>query len=307
MFSKCSIYLFIYCTTQIDPTLLHFAQLNGEIHIFLSYLFMIRKRFALTLSLYHKASLTFKKIAPPFTPLFSMKVHHSILRNAFSTAIPLPTLLPLNREPLIVTRAPSQTWITETLLAWFEKSPCSILTWHPDSIVIAEPLAFELNSESLMVMPSSPKWQFEMCTKAAFIVQLVKTMCDMITPGDLQAQWPTSQKYIVWALVNWKNTCKGDMPLRVCNVVRIWSLSTQFKCEDVLKRLGFLLASIMCRKKNMSEVSLWSDSNLENNEDLLLIMNTRVDFMQIPSTWTQQAMSFLLNVQETLIYRKLAI
>ena len=146
--------------------------------------------FALNFCPNHRGSPTFKKIAPPSRPLSAVKLHRRILRNASFAAIALPTLLPLNWESVIVTWAPSKTWMTEKLPEWFKKSPCSILRRHPESIVIAVLLAFELNSESIMVMPSSSEWQLEMCTKGALVVQLVKTMCAMVTPDDLQASWP---------------------------------------------------------------------------------------------------------------------
>ena len=133
----------------------------------------------------YRALPTFNKIALPLTPLSAVKLHRRILRNASFAAIALPTLLPLNWESVIVTWAPSKTWIRESLLEWFKNIPCLILRWHSDSIVIAEPLVFELNSVSIMVMPSSFEWQLEMWTKGAFVVQLVKAMCDMVTPGDL--------------------------------------------------------------------------------------------------------------------------
>lgn len=75
----------------------------------------------------------------------------------------------------------------ERSLEWLKNNVRLILRLHPDSIVIAEPLEFELNSESIMAISSWLDWQLEMCTKEAFMVQLVKTMCDMVTPGDLHA------------------------------------------------------------------------------------------------------------------------
>ena len=134
-------------------------------------------------------------MAPPWTPLCLVKLHRWIMRNESCTIMALATLFSLNQESLIVTWAPLKIWITERLLEWFKNNPCSILRWHVDSMVIPDPLVFELNSESIMVMTSSSGWQLEMRSKVAYAVQLVKAMCDMVTPCDLQGQEATKQTY----------------------------------------------------------------------------------------------------------------
>ena len=216
--------------------------------------------FAFTLCPNQETSLTFKKIALPLTASFLVKLHCWIWRNASFATIALAALLPLNCESLIVTRAPSKICMTDRLLEWFKNNPSLISMWHPDSIVIAEPLIFESNSESIKVMPLSPEWQFEMCTSAAFTVQLWKAMCDIVTPGDLQAQWPIDKKFHSIYICKRMRTSQDDMLLRVCNAVKFW-FWCQYRSNLKKSREIWVCIFMSSIEKKICRASLWLGSN----------------------------------------------